>query len=186
MNKVVHNDLSRKTIEFSQIDSNLSELLIEAKALFEDLDRYSSQVRALEKELQKVNACFPFKLKVKEEQESFVRPVLDKHTQWCVGVTMLGYTQQDIHFLSWEADENTKNFRLFLVVEEKECVLFDCAQSAGLKREFTSQVRAKKPLIETDMYTRLKYCAYLNGFIKSFKEHLRSCRMTIEMGALLK
>jgi hypothetical protein len=185
MNKVIQSDLPLKS-EFSQIDSNLFELLIEAKALFENLDRYSSQVRVLEKELQKINANFPYKLKIKEELESFSRPILDRHAAWCIGMAMLGYTQQDVYYLSWEIDDHAKNFRLFLVVEEKEFVLFDSAESVGIRREFISQVKLKKPLIETDMHTRLRYCEYLNGFIQSFKEHLKNYRAAIEMGASLK
>jgi len=185
MNKVIQSDLSRKS-EFSQIDSNLFELLVEAKALFENLDKYSLQVRALEKELQKINANFPYKLKIKEEPESFSRPVLDRHTTWCIGMAMRGYTQQDVYYLSWELDDHAKNFRLFLVLEEKEFVLFDSAESAGIRREYISQVKLKKPLIETDMHTRLKYGEYLNGFIQTFKEHLKNYRTAIEMGVPLK
>src|ERR1700722_4401203 len=96
MKKAVHDGLTTKNQEFLQIDENLHELLLEAKELFEALDKYSSQVRALEKELQKINAKFPFKLKVKEEPESMVKPALEKHMGWCADGSIRGYTLQDV------------------------------------------------------------------------------------------
>jgi hypothetical protein len=184
--KVGENTSAQKNQELYQIDASLRELLIEAKALFEDLDKYSLQVRALEKELQKINAHFPFKLKIKEQQESFIMPALDRHVAWCVEGTVRGYTQQEIDYLAWEIDDNAKNFRFFLIIEEKEFVFFDGVELPGFRREYASHVKYKKPLIEADMYTRLKFCEYLHFFVQSFKDHLRSHRISIEMGEFLK
>jgi hypothetical protein len=187
MNKVKGLETSvQKSQESYQIDSNLQELLIEAKALFEELDKCSAQIRALEKELQRVNAKFPFKLKLKESEESLYMPPHDRHVQWCPNGTVRGYTQQEFDFLSWEMEDSAKNFRFFLVIEEKEFVLLEDAQSPGLRREFLSQIKFKKPVIELDMATRLHYCEYRNYFIQSFKEYLRNHRIAIEMGTFFK
>jgi len=184
MNKTkVNGNLSQKNQELYQIDPNLQELLIEAKALFDELDKSSSQIRALEKELQRVNAQFPFKLKLKEQVESLCMPPLDRHIQWSPNGTIRGYTQQEIHYLSWELEDSAKNFRFFLIIEEKEFVFLEGVELPELRREFVSHIKLKKPVIELDMATRLQYCEYRTHFVQSFKEYLRSHRISIEMGS---
>ena len=91
------------------------------------------------------------------------------------------YVTQVSWYLAWEQfEDNIKNFRLFLVGEDKEIV---CINACDNPRwiEFQSKTIFKKPLIETDLQTRLKYAESLNPFFNQFAEYLKKCRFFLEL-----
>lgn len=178
MHSVIQNGQSKKEKEILLIDEQLDTLALEAKQLFELLDKYSHRIRTLETELQKINANFPFSLKIKEENESHLKPIPDKHIQRYAR-TADGFFTKDFWYLSWEKDDNSKNFRLLLIIKEIEFVV------RGDRRiKLDSQIKFQKPLVETNLQTRLQYSEYLLPFIDSFKEYLKNSRLTIEQGGI--
>ena len=171
-----HSEENKKTV---QVDASLKELIVEAEKLFGLLDTYTSRIRFLEKELQRVHLNLLFTLKVKKDKGSLLKPALDIHNEGCAG-QVHGFWTQDIWYLSWEEDENSKTFRLLLTMKETEFVLFDYGEHIEQVREFSSQIKFRKPLIETNIQLRLQYSEYLISFIDSFKNYLKTYQTAIE------
>lgn len=178
-NQFIKNDQSKKNQNSLQIDISLNELIIEAEKLFGLLDICTSHIRILEKELQRIHLNLPFELKISEEKKSLLKPALDKHNEGCVG-QVHGFWIQDVWYFSWEEDENSKTFRLLLTMKETEFVLFDYDEHIEQVREFCSEIKFRKPLIETNIQTRLQYSQYLIPFINAFKEYLKTYQIAIK------
>jgi hypothetical protein len=179
--KNVQNNFSKQDQDLFQIDIHFSELKAEAQLLFDLLNAYSSRINALEKNLQEIHANFPFRLNIKEGKRSILKQPLGTHIEGCAG-DVHGFWTQDFWYLSWEADDNSKNFRLFLTIEELEFIFFDYGEHIEQIKEFCSNIKFKRPLIETNIQTRLQYSEYLLPFIDAFKDYLKSCRLAVEQG----
>lgn len=171
-----------KNQETTSFDNSLKELALEAKLLFKALDDTSAKIRELETSLSNLKAHFPFRRLINEEKESIHKIVEECHAAVCPYGHH--YFTKVYWYISWEADENSKNFRLFLISEEKEIIEYPVATDEYESIEFQVRNLIKKPLIETDLQTRLKYSEHLVPFIDSFKEFLRNCRTSIEHGKL--
>ncbi len=166
-----------------QTDPALEDLVSEAQALFKVLDSISKKIRNLEKKLDENKAYFPFKYSVFKEK--ILKPLStdasNVHEQQAESYVYLGYNSYVEWYLSWDEDENSKRFRLCLVSQRQEFTVVDIE---GYPTESSSplinEIVSKKPLIETDLSTRLKFAEYLQIFIKRFQEHLQCYRTSIE------
>lgn len=171
--------ISNVTDQKFQLDSSLKELEFEATKLFQILDSASDAIRNLEKSLQNISANFPFRYLILEEKKSPCKKPEPYHEGLEPAIS--GYYTQVYQYLAWEKDENCKNFRLLLTCEEVETVYFPHPESDyDIFRKFQTRCVSKKPVIETDLQTRLNLCKHLNFFISGFKEHLQTKRLEIE------
>lgn len=160
----------------TSIDSSLKTLITEAEILFKLLDNASNAIRHFEKSMNELKAFFSFRLCLKKEEESSPKNLADYHKDLRYAES---FSTQLFWYLAWEPlDENSKNYRLFLMTEEKE--ILHCPYEDGIYRdEFQSKNIFKKALIETDIQTRLEYVEYLNCFINRFQSHLAERRLSI-------
>lgn len=169
---------SLKSQDSSSSDTDIEALVTEAKALFKILDDVSMRIRTLESSLGELKAHFPFRHCISEEQESPVlRPPEQRHKEAHPCVT--GYWTKVYWFLAWEQDDSSKNYRLFLVSEERDRL---ASYDENFIGEIHSKILFKKPLIETDLPTRLRHSEHLFSFIIAFKKYLETCRCSIELG----
>lgn len=175
-------------LENDKIDSSLQELVVEAQTLFQVLDSASEKIRDLEKKLSELKANFPFKYLLREDKKSainFLEPQHFERNKFQQDHSSLRYYTQVLWYLSWEAAENSKNFRLYLLSTLKETIVwYDGEEVAGIE-PYESEVLFRKPLIETDLPTRLQFTEYLHVFISNFKEYLKKYRTAIEGRNLL-
>jgi hypothetical protein len=179
-------DLNKTSYNLEAINSSIHELVHEAKILFSTFDAISSSICKLEKDLNDSKAYFPFKFKARIDLESCAKKPEPRHDT--ISYDLLGYRTCTYWYLAWEAaEENTKNFRLFLIGEEKEIIYYsipgDDPESCG-EQEFQTKNVFKKPLMETSLSIRIQYSEYLIPFIDSFKDYLKSCRLIIEQGGI--
>jgi hypothetical protein len=180
MTPVPHTDKSvEKSNEIPSIDSSLKELVTEAKALFKVLDSASNKIRELETSLRELKAHFPFRHRICEEKESPPKPPEEHHA--AAYPCVQGYRTKVYWYLAWEHEEVSKNYRLCLVSEEKDIIAFYVDDSSCIE-EVPSKILFRKPLIETDLSTRLRYSQHLLSFLDSFKVHIKSSRIWIEEG----
>ncbi|NNM42808.1 MAG: hypothetical protein HKM07_00505 [Chlamydiae bacterium] len=165
-----------QSVTKNQTDSALEELVSEAHTLFKVLDAGSAKIRDLEKRLGEIRAYFPFSYPVYKEEILSLPTAADELNLY------LGehncYTQW---YIAWEEDDKSKNFRLFLVSRRQEFVVRDLGGNMAESRSpIVDELVFKKPLIETDLATRLKFIEHLHFFIQKFKEHLQRYRISIE------
>lgn len=173
--------LEKKNCNLETINSSIHELVHEAKVLFSTFDAISSSICKLEKDLNETKAYFPFKYKVYIDSESCAKKPEPRHNT--ISYDLLGYRTYIYWYLGWEAEENTKNFRLFLIGEEKEIIYYSIPENdpeACEEQEFQKKNIFKKPLMETDLQTRLQYSEHLLPFINSFKDYLKGYRLAVE------
>lgn len=175
------NKPTQQSIEVPSIDSSLKELLTETKILFKVLDSASNKIRELETFLRELKAHFPFRHKICEEKQSFPKPAEEHHKAAYPYVQE--YSTKIYWYLAWEHEEISKNYRLCLVSEENDIITYCDVDNSVYLDEVPSKILLKKPLIETDLSTRLRYAQHLLPFLDSFKEHIRSSRIWIEEGA---
>lgn len=178
------NSVPNKTIENKQqslsIDSSLQELILEAEALFKVLDIVSAKITKLETSLSNIKAHFPFRVAIREGQESAAKKITDEvqesaDSEW-VATKVCWY-------LAWEpADENSKNYRLLLISEEIECFHYGFEDTYRPGGSRSKHIIYKKPLIETDLQTRLVNLEHLTYFVDRFTEHLKHYRISIIEG----
>jgi hypothetical protein len=157
---------TQKINEDIAIDSSLQKLAKEAEILSKVLDSATDVIRKLEADLKKLNANFVFKYLIYESSPNYNR----------------GWSKM-CWYLSWEKDQASNSYRLLLACFEKELVI---RNSGTDDREFCETYsepfcHSKKPFIETDLQTRLKYSEYLIPFINAFTDHLASHRISIEL-----
>lgn len=164
----------------SSISSSLKELILEAELLFKILDDASDKIRELESSLSHLKAHFPFRYVIKEENESFRKDLEEKHKTVCSYGHY--YFTKVYWYLAWEVDEASKNFRLLLISEEKEIIEYVNDENNYDSIIFETRSATKKPLIETDLSTRLRNSEHLIPFIDSFKEFLKGYRISILLG----
>jgi hypothetical protein len=69
-------------------------------------------------------------------------------------------------FLAWDLDDNSQKFRLLLI--------------GSVSTGSSAAEDIRKPLIEADLATRLRFSEYLSTFIRCFKKHLHDHRIAIE------
>lgn len=162
------------------IDLSLTELIQEADTLFQKLNHISTSISTLEKELTRVKAFFPFKLLVDEEKRSLQKRLMDNKSD--LESDNYYFTTVSWH-LAWEEDENSKNYRLFLISEALETVATGFEEHYSFEDVQINKL-FKKPFIETNLKTRLKYSEYLITFIDSFKTYLKDYRISIEKNDL--
>lgn len=162
----------------------LDDLVNEAQGLFQVLDDISGKIRDLEKRLNEIKAYFPFSYLIGEDESSVVYALEQRHLErrFQQDPESLGYCSNTCWYLSWEAtDENSKNFRLFLLSKLKEVIVW--AYNRDPVKGVTSckpEILFKRPLIEVDLPTRLRFAEHLSVFISHFKEYLRRYRLSIE------
>lgn len=175
------------------LEISLKELVTEANLLFKSLDASSNTLRELESSLKELKANFPFRYKIKEEKMSFALPPKEEHIAKYLYPQR--YFTQISWYLGWEGEDDSKNFRLLLISEEREIVDYYAQTRGGyddevhfsdkdIRQEEVAAIRtlSKKPLIETDLSVRLSYLEYLVPFIDAFKAYLKSSRTSIENG----
>lgn len=171
-----------KQFLFSKESVNLAldDLANEAQALFQVLDDTSSTIRDLEKRLNELKANFPFTYPLREDKSSVINPLEERHLnrKFEQDPAYLGYCSNTCWYLSWEADEKSKNFRLFLISTLEEVIVWRGEPVEGIA-PYESEVLVKRPLIEFDLPTRLQFIQYLSAFIVHFKECLRRYHMAI-------
>jgi hypothetical protein len=75
-------------------------------------------------------------------------------------------------YLAWDLDDCSKKFRLLLI------------GSLGCDgcEDSPPPLEIRKPLIEADLGTRLRFSEYLSPFVNQFRDHLRKRRIAIEDG----
>lgn len=167
----------------SKTDPAVEGLVSEAQALFNILDAASTKIRDLEKKLTEIKAHFPFSYRVCKENMNL--PIdthkVEMHKRQAEPFIYIGYNTYLEQSISWEEDDKSEKFRLFLVARRQEFTIVDIdADPAEEPLPLVNEVVFKKPLIESDLPTRLKYIEHLHSFIKKFKEHLQHYRKTIE------
>lgn len=163
------------------INFQLDDLANEAQGLFQALDNTSNEIRNLEKRLGEIKANFPFTYPLREDKSSVINPLEERHLnrKFEQDPAYLGYCSNTCWYLSWEADEKSKNFRLFLLSTLEEVIVWQGKPVEGIM-PYESEVLAKRPLIEFDLSTRLQFVQYLSAFIVHFTEYLRRYRVAIE------
>jgi len=169
------------------LSSSVQELHEEAAKLFKILDDNSNTIRNLEKSLQELSANFSFRIKIKEDPESFPKAPEDYH-KTSENITIKSYCTKVRWFLSWDHDEKSKKFRLLVVNEETEVIYYNVLgdDPEAIRSEvFKSNCKSKNPLIEANIQTRLEYFKHLPKFISEFKSHLQNMRKSIEAGISL-
>ena len=102
------------------IDKALDGLNLEAKSLFVLLDNISSNFLKVEKSLKDLKANFPFREPIKKNTTSPKIPRDDHRSSNFLNLEY--YVTEQVHYLAWEADDEPKNYRLFLICEESEIV----------------------------------------------------------------
>jgi hypothetical protein len=178
--------ISQKTdqsVTKNQIDPALAELVSEAHSLFQALDAASSKIRDLEKKLGEIKAHFPFSYDVSKEE--ILNPItadhVEVHKRHAEPYSYFGYNSYMKWSIAWEEDDKSKNFRLFLISRKQEFTVVDFEGDPSEARSpLIDELVFKKPLIETDLSTRLKFIEHLQCFIQKFKEHLQRYRTSIE------
>lgn len=84
-------------------------------------------------------------------------------------------------YLAWHEDNTSKRFRLFLISQQKEFTVADVEGNLQeSKLPLNDKVVFKKPLIETDLGSRLKYFIHLNHFVFAFTDYLKNYRKSID------
>lgn len=159
------------------LEHSLQGLFSEAGELFKTLDQYSKIILKLEENLVDLKANFPFRLLVKNEHDLSKRKLTLEHEQYAHGEF---FTTKNLWYLAWESiDQNNKKFRLFLISEEVETIHSGWEETYEFF-ELSPKLLAKKPLIETDLQTRLHYFEHIDSFINAFKDHLHAYRVLID------
>lgn len=163
------------------IDNAIDDLVKEAKSLFHVLDSMSERIRDLEKQLRDLNANFEFSIPLREEKAS-IKPLEERHQEiYDTSNDRLGHQCSDCWYLSWESDEKSKSFRLFLLSKLKETIVWrDDGSAYEPALPIEGEIVFKRPLIETDLQTRLKFSEYLPVFIVKFTEYMKTYRLSIE------
>lgn len=161
------------------IDAHLKNLYNEAQEVFRQLDAASETIRRLETTLIELKAHFPFKNLIGEGPSSHSQVLTDKHK---TVANAQSFFVKTCWYLSWEPlDEGSKNFRLFLIAEEKH--IATCYfEDSYYDDEFDSRISFKKPFIETDLKTRIRYAEQVIPFVKAFTYYLADCRAGLALG----
>jgi hypothetical protein len=150
----------------TNLDTSLKELQSEVKSLFGVLDKSSDRIRKLESCLCEFKAHFPFRYYI-SKSSIYSKLIEGKQKRFVEKIC-----------LSWEQAEDSKGFRLFLLSEEVGVYISD--EGEDYDECGPVKVISKKPLIETDLATRLLYVDSLNPFVCQFKAYLSKCRTLIE------
>ncbi len=167
---------TNQSIEKNQSDPALEELVSEAHSLFKAVDAASAKIRDLEKKLGEIKAHFPFSYSVCKE-EIFSPPTAADELNLYLGQSNCYIAW----YIAWEEDDKSKNFRLFLISRRQEFAVADFGGDLAESRSpIVDELEFKRPLIETDLPTRLKFIEHLHFFIQKFKEHLQRYRTSIE------
>lgn len=174
---------TNQSITKNQTDPALEELVSEAHTLFKALDAASTKIRDLEKRLGEIKAHFPFSYRVCKED--ILNPLdadrAEMHKRHAEPYSYFGYNSYLESNIAWEEDDKSKNFRLFLISRRQEFTVVDFeGDPSECRSPLVDELVFKKPLIETDLATRLKFIEHLHFFIQKFKEHLQRYRISIE------
>lgn len=162
-------------------DTSLNELASEADNLFEILEKISISLSNLEKRLVDSKAFFPHELIIITGEESIPRPPEQRHIDG-FPFQVQGYTVRLVQSLSWESDETTKKYRLFLIIKEEEIIHYYTDTDSYLSTTFQFKCIYKKALIENDLATKIKCSEHIIPFMNSFREYLKKCRIAIKNG----
>lgn len=166
-------------INQEKIVDALQELENEATQLFDSLDMLSTTIRTVEARLKQLKANFFFSLQIGEDLQSSLKQPQEYHEESRLAVE--AYSTQIVWSLSWELDEQSKAYRLLLVSHEIENIYYSNPESESWNsREFQSKCVSKKPFIETDLQTRLRFAEHLMPFVRSFTDYINKKRASIE------
>ena len=162
------------------LQCSLHDLAHEASELFKLLDTTSDIIRKLETDLKDLKANFPFLYVIHKEPSSLPQTPEERHKK--TSLDLVCYITKVIWYLSWDLDESSQKYRLLLISKETELLWYrndymDSDSEAEI--EFQQRILSKKPFIETDLQTRLKYANKLPRFIDAFKNHLREYRVQL-------
>jgi len=162
-------------------ESTLKSLEAETFALEGVLNNTSDTIRQLEKSLIGSKTNFVYKKKILTENKSNLKAPEDRHLEEAI-LDIQNYYTEIWWFLSWEPDETSKSYRLFLISEEKEFCWQHIGQptrNCGKEIEFKSTIIFQKPLIESKLEVRLRFSQYIIPFMNSFKEALKKYRVSL-------
>ncbi len=174
--------LSKQSIlDTHQLNLAIKELVGESQSLFQAMDNASAIIRNFEKSMGENKAHFSFSYAVHKESVPNMHETNGNHEEnvgpWCY----VGYNSYLEWSLSWEEDEKSNRFRLFLISHRQEFTVADIEGDCQESRSpLVNQIEFKKPLIETDLSTRLRFVEHLQKFVKKFTEHLTRYRESIE------
>ena len=185
LQKSKNSPINSPVLNTDPTDTSLKELVGEAQALFQVLDSVSTKIRDFEKQLGELKAHFPFRYFLREDKPSALKELSEQQLNRIEHISnadnALRYRTKTCWYFAWEAEENSKNFRLFLTSTQKEIIVWAiCGGTVEEIEPYESEVLFRRPLIEMDLPTRLQFAEYLSAFISDFKEYLRRCRMSIE------
>jgi hypothetical protein len=144
------------------------------------LDDVSTTIRKIEHSLSSVKAHFPFRLLVKEGEQSPLQPALERHITRSVP-EIQGFFTKDDWYLAWEQCDTSHDFRLFFIIEKVESIFFDFSESEFTDQleqteKFCSHIVVKKHLLEADIPIKLECSVHLIFFLDGFKQHLKNYR----------
>lgn len=174
--------LSKQSIlDANQLSSAIKDLLGESQSLFQVMDNASSIIRNFEKSMGESKAHFPFSYAVHKESVPNTHETDGMHEKNVGPWGYIGYNSYLEWHLAWEEDEKSDRFRLFLISRRQEFTVADVEGDFQESRSpLINQIEFKKPLIETEMATRLRFVEHLQVFVKKFTEHLKRYRESIE------
>lgn len=158
------------------LDSSINDLKDEAEKLFRALDLASEKIRHLETSLINLKANFNFRIKIGEDERVAI-PVSEHHRE--TFPLAENAATRKLYFLGWETDDASQKFRLCLISDEVELVSFNYDDNF-IEMVYEIRHLSRRPLIETDLGTRLRYLEHLTPFVNAFKEHLKASRLKIE------
>jgi len=166
-------DLSSSHNEF---DAALKRLETQANALAKVFDVSSETIRKLENTLAASKLNFPLKKNIYKEAPSLMKSPEPRHHDPVRNITH--YYTEVWWFLSWESDDISKSYRLFLISEEKEeaWVEYCDGEADGYWIKIDGRILFRKPLLETKVEMRLKVAQYIVPFMNSLTSTLEQYR----------
>jgi hypothetical protein len=178
MDSIQQKNSKEKTI----FNDALLDLESQAMALFKLLDENSNIIREVERRLQELNVNFPFLFLIQEEQESLLKHPEERHklSTYLEFKPVYSYTTKILWYLSWDKDEVSQKYRLLLISKEKEIIWHKVSFGCLDPSDFQTTTIFKKPLIETDRETRLRYSSELKPFIYAFSNFLKQYHGSIK------
>ena len=163
--------LKSDTVCSNQLKIDPGSLLDTAKDLTDQLNSLSEVIQKLEDGLQVLNANFPYKELIMQEARSIEKTIEERHKS--INCNSGFYTTRNEWLFSWEMDDESKKYRLFLIKVEKEFVYVDWDANVQ-EREFSEKVLYRRPLRQTKIAERLQFSKYLDSFICGFESYLAS------------
>ena len=161
--------------KIDSFEAVLKSLEAETLALKDALDNSSDTIRLLEKSLIESKTNFIHTKTIFTENKSIVKNSEERHWENKF-LKIQTYHTEEWWFVSWQPDEISKSYRLFLISEKREFCWSETCEKLII---FDSPITFKKPLIECKLEVRLKFSQYIIPFMNSFKEKLKEYRLSL-------